>query len=129
MKKMKDLKTMKSNTAKELNRIPDFIQSTSILHHGVWNNMTLCNNLIFSLISARVFTRITIEKIVQKFDQYIDEMISILTPAEQLHLAAYYANVFDYIMEEAEEIEAYETCANIVQFDDIYNGTRKDDNE
>jgi len=120
---------MKSNTLKEFNRIPDFIKSTSILHHGVWNNMTLCNNLLFSLISNRVFSRATIEKIVVKFDAYIDEMISVLTPAEQLHLAAYYSRAFDYVLTESEDMELYETCANIMAFDDIYNETRKEDNE
>lgn len=128
MEKMqKKIKEMKAEIASEMTRLPNFITSTSILHHALWNNMTICNNLIFSLISDRVLSDSTILKIAEKFDAYALKMVEAITPAEQLHLAAYYSNLFSFIMEKCLEIEAYEACSNIYRFDDIYNERREDE--
>lgn len=125
---MKGLREMKSKACIELNRIPDFINSTSVIHYGIWNKLTLCNNLIYSMITDKVLSKGTVEKLCIKFDTYIDEVIDNLTPKEQLLLAAYYNNIFDYIMEESERIEAYEICANITKFYDIYNNNSTENN-
>ena len=113
---------------KSLHRIPKFITSTDTLHHALWQAMLECNALLLNLVVDKVLTEKQLDKIIEKFNKYIQIIIDNISESLQINISAYYAIVLEKLLMRSQDEEHYEVCSNLKRFIDYYftNTTTKD---
>lgn len=104
----------------EFSRIPDFLATTSSLDYAIWLNMSICNDILLSLVCDRVLKPITIKRKVREFGETIDNILEVINKDRELRIAAYYDTLERFLTEECMDYELYESLENIKRFGNEY---------
>lgn len=110
-----------------MNNIPEFINTTDITHHHVWDMMTLINETILELVSLRILTKVKINGIVRRFNDYVTYTMCLLTDDVKLRFSIYYTSVLDWMLDECINEEYFESATNIRNFNELYYQMIEDD--
>ena len=115
------MKQFKKDIIYELSKLPNWLDTTTSLHHLVWHSgMNSISNELLKLITTQILTEKTIFRIVQNVNELIDEL-SELTPQHiYIKIIAYYSKFLIYIEMISIEKEHYEVTENFKKFTDIY---------
>lgn len=104
--------------SKEMNSIPDFINTTSTTDFIIWNSMDFLNHLLLMMVRDNVMSDTKVNGIITKFEM---EMNSILNQYDKhLEVILYYSTLIDYFMYRTIQEEKYEASSNLKKFIDKY---------
>jgi hypothetical protein len=117
---MENITDFRNNIAKDLNKIPNWINSTDHLHYILWQALSECNAILHKLIRERVLGDRQIKSIINDFDDYIQAIINNTEPHIHLKISAYYLNLIEHLITLILEGEHFENCYNLKRFRDIY---------
>lgn len=110
---------LRTEFQREMYRLPDWIDSTSSIHHNLWHSMLDCNDILLILVVNRILKDKSIEKIAIKFDEYMVELLKI-DPQHHLEIAIYFTAMLDYLEARCVEEEEYEAASNLTRFKTTY---------
>jgi len=101
--------------------IPNWIDTTSSLHHLIWNNGILSVNAeLLKLITNTILSEKTIFRIYVNITELLDSMSEITSNELQLRVVAYYSRLLMFLQDICIDEERYEAAANVRNFTDIY---------
>lgn len=99
---------------------PDILRGKFATEHALWNLFDDCNTIILVLITERILTDAAIIRIIERFNEFAEEISYYLGSEEQIRLGIYWISVLDMIKRRCLEEEQFEACSNIKKFGDYY---------
>lgn len=121
---------VKKYITKYISKIPDFIDTKSLISHRIWMLISDSNYLIVKLVSDKVFTKKSITNVVISVNNKIEQIGSLNIKNDiQLEIAEYYVKLFDYIIDLLLEYECFEALENIKRFNEVYYKKQETNNE
>lgn len=118
---------IKDVIAKEMNYIPDWINSTSQIDFMIWNKLSCCNDVLLRLVVDKVLSEKVLYSLIISFECYLYEIIEIITEDKELRFSAYIAYILDYILSLSLDYERFEVAANVKRFTDMYYSITEND--
>ena len=116
-----DIRELKKHISGKMVNIPNWIDTTSSLHHLIWNNGILSVNAeLLKLITNTILSEKTIFRIYVNITELLDSMSEITSNELQLRVVAYYSRLLIFLQDICIEEERYEAAANVRNFTDIY---------
>jgi hypothetical protein len=116
-----DIRELKKHISGKMVNIPNWIDTSSSLHHLIWNNGILSINAeLLKLITNTILSEKTIFRIYVNITELLDSMSEITSNELQLRVVAYYSKLLMFLQDITIEEEAFESAANIKRFTDIY---------
>jgi hypothetical protein len=115
-----DIKELKQSISSEMIVIPSFIDTTSSLHHLVWDNMLNISSELLKLITDTILMEKTIFRICNNINNMLDTMIEITPNELQMKIIAYYSRMIIWLQEITIDEERYEAASNVRNFINIY---------
>lgn len=116
-----EIKELKKVISGKMSYIPSFIDTTSSLHHLIWNGGILSiNGELLKLISNKVLTEKTIFRIYTNISELLDNMSELTSNDLHLKIITYYSRLLIYLEDICIREENYESAANVKKFSDIY---------
>jgi hypothetical protein len=112
-----DIAQIRTEIAKSMIRIPNFIDTTSTIDFTIWNNMRFINDVLIQLVSNRILNETIISKIIEQFEDELD-MISDVSEDFDIILNYYY-RLLEYMLTRCIEEERFEAASNIRNFADL----------
>ena len=103
-----------------LKYLPDWIDNKSPKHKKVWNLIESCHDALFLLIVNVILTDKSIYKIIDLFDEYIENMCLLMDNELQILTNLYFLSVLEYMILICLENEEYEAANNLKIFKNIY---------
>jgi hypothetical protein len=123
---MKDIKSIKELIVEFIfifeqgANLPNSLRGKIPLQHIVWEFIEDCNALLLCLITDKILTKASIQRLVNTFDECIDVVCEYVDKKEQIKLAMYWMSVINYMNKRCLEEEKFESCSNIKKFSDLY---------
>ena len=115
---------------KRTSKLPDWIVGRYELHHKVWNLMGEANSIILMLLTDKVLKDKSIVKIIEKFDDIIEEIYhSGISNQIQIKMAIYWLDLVGYMRERCLQEQQFESCSNLKRFSDLYLTPLPEDND
>jgi len=116
-----DIRELKKHISGKMVNIPNWIDTTSSLHHLIWNNGILSVNAeLLKLITNTILSEKTIFRIYVNITELLDSMSEITSNELQLRVVAYYSRLLMFLQDICIDEERYEAAANVRNFTDIY---------
>jgi hypothetical protein len=116
-----DIRELKKHISGKMVNIPNWIDTTSSLHHLIWNNGILSINAeLLKLITNTILSEKTIFRIYVNITELLDSMSEITSNELQLRVVAYYSRLLMFLQDICIDEERYEAAANVRNFTDIY---------
>jgi hypothetical protein len=116
-----DIRELKKHISGKMVNIPNWIDTSSSLHHLIWNNGILSINAeLLKLITNTILSEKTIFRIYVNISELLDNMSEITSNELQLRVVAYYSKLFIFLQDITIEEERYEAATNVRNFTDIY---------
>jgi hypothetical protein len=116
-----DIRELKKHISGKMVNIPNFIDTTSSLHHLIWQSgIQSINSELLKLITNSILTEKAVFKIYTNITDLLDNMSEITSVELQLKVIAYFSKMLLYLEDITIEYEFYESTANIKRFTDIY---------
>lgn len=113
-----EIAELRNEITNSIIRIPKFIDTTSSLDHGVWNNMRFISEILLQMISDKILKENTINIIIQQFEEELDMIMDVSDKID--NILNYYYKLLEYMLEKCIEEERYEAATNIRNFNDQY---------
>ena len=99
---------------------PDALRGKFATEHALWDLMDDCNTILLVLITDRILTDVAIIKIIERFNEFAEEISHYLNAEEQIRLGIYWISVLDWMKKRCLEEDQFECCSNIKKFGDYY---------
>jgi hypothetical protein len=116
-----EIRELKKVISGKMSKIPSFIDTTSSLHHLIFNDGILSiNGELLKLISNKVLTEKTIFRIYTNISELLDNMSELTSNDLHIKIINYYSRLLIYLEDICITRENYEAAANIKKFSDIY---------
>jgi hypothetical protein len=116
-----DIRELKKHISGKMVNIPNWIDTSSSLHHLIWNNGILSINAeLLKLITNTILSEKTIFRIYVNITELLDNMSEVTSNELQLRVVAYYSKLFIFLQDITIEEERYEAATNVRNFTDIY---------
>jgi hypothetical protein len=113
-----DITQLRNEMMNKSSRIPNFIETTSVLDHAIWNNMRYISDILLQLVIDKIIKDRAIEVIIQQVDLEL-EMIGDVSD-KVFTIQIYFEMFLDYMLERSIQEERYEAATNIRNFITIY---------
>ena len=116
-----DIKQLKNEITKKMVNIPNWLDTTSSLHHLVWHSgIQSINSELLKLITNTILTEKTVFRIYTNITDLLDNMSEITSVELQLKVIVYVSKMLLYLEDITIDYEFYESTANLKRFNDIY---------
>jgi hypothetical protein len=116
-----DIRELKKHISGKMVNIPNWIDTSSSLHHLIWNNGILSINAeLLKLITNTILSEKTIFRIYVNISELLDNMSEVTSNELQLRVVAYYSKLFIFLQDITIEEERYEAATNVRNFTNIY---------
>jgi uncharacterized protein YerC len=116
-----NIRELKKHISGKMVNIPNWIDTTSSLHHLIWQSgIQSINAELLKLITNSILTEKAVFKIYTNITDLLDNMSEITSVELQLKVIAYFSKMLLYLEDITIEYEFYESTANIKRFTDIY---------
>jgi len=116
-----EIKQLKKHISSKMTNMPNFIDTTSSLHHLIWSaGIQSINAELLKLITNTILTEKVVFRIYTNITDLLDNMSEITSVELQLKVIAYYSKMLLYLQDITIEEERYEAAANVRNFNDIY---------
>jgi hypothetical protein len=115
---------------KKTSKLPDWIVGKYELHHKIWSLMDAANSVILILLTDKVLKEKSIIKIIEKFDEIIEEIYhSGISNQIQIKMAIYWLELVGYMRDRCLQEQQFESCSNLKRFSDLYLTPLPEDND
>jgi hypothetical protein len=116
-----NIRELKKHISGKMVNIPNWIDTTSSLHHLIWSaGIQSINAELLKLITNSILTEKAVFKIYTNITELLDNMSEITSVELQLKVITYFSKMLLYLEDITIEYEFYESTANIKRFTDIY---------
>jgi len=116
-----EIKQLKKHISSKMTNVPNFIDTTSSLHHLIWGaGIQSINAELLKLITNSILTEKVVFKIYTNITELLDNMSEITSVELQLKVMVYFSKMLLYLEDITIEYEFYESTANLKRFTDIY---------
>ena len=109
--------------------LPSSLRGKIPLQHIAWDLIEDCNALLLCLITDKILTKTSIQRIIESFDECVDAVCYYLEREEQIQLAIYWMIILHDMKLRCLEEEKFEACSNIKKFSDLYFITASNSND
>jgi hypothetical protein len=112
---------LKGFVSSKMTNIPNFIDTTSSLHHLIWQDGVLSiSSELLKLITNTILSEKTIFRIYVNINELLDAMSEITSNELQLKVIAYLSRLLLWLQDISISEECYEVAANVRNFTSIY---------
>lgn len=116
-----DIKQLKNEITKKMVNIPNWLDTTSSLHHLVWQSgIQSINSELLKLITNNLISEKAIFRIYLNITESLDTLSEIITPELQTRIIVHFSKTLLYLEEVTIDNESYEATANIKKLTDLY---------
>ena len=113
-----EFKEFKDNIFYEADQKPLFIRDVNYRNTLIHTSMLILNKIILELIDPNIFEKSYVIYIATQYNKKIDDISNTLDLElnERINLQIHYSDFINYMLEQAESYEFFESCSNIISF-------------